>query len=184
MNGCPVFFLRPFTPSEERTIRGALSDIGSIDEGENWGHDFYYFGDIFRDGKRHSLEDLRDLFESCDPMSPSYNPKKPGPITLASYPSDIVAVDEACLRADDPKVWMMTSLDFHGEDVSDQLGWMYGTVEPKEAAIAWMNLRYEKQVTDRYSRLAAVSISISPRLSSILCCSSADLLQRCKLWSG
>ena len=88
---------------------------------------------------KHSLEDLRDLFESCDPFSPAFDPKSPGPYLFSNYPDHIIVVDERALEVE-PKVLLVTSMDFHGEEIGDQLGWYYGEIDAKEAHISWVNL--------------------------------------------
>ena len=140
MSGAPVFFLQPFTQDEERTIRANLSEKSDIEQEEDWGADWIYFGYPWpNSNEKHSLEDLRDLFESCDPFCPSFNPKSSGPYRFANYPCHFIAVDERALDAE-PKVLLVTSLDFHGEEVGDELGWTYGLNEAKEAHLNWVNL--------------------------------------------
>lgn len=140
LSACPVFFLRPFTPDEERKIRAAICELGRVEDGVGWGHDYMCRGYIFPDGKSHTIEDLRDLFERCDPFSPFYDPANPGPHDLRSYPHHFVAVDDKIFDAEGPKVWLASTLDFHGEDVSDSLGWIYGRIDPQEVNITYVNL--------------------------------------------
>lgn len=73
-------------------------------------------------------------------MSPMYDPANSGPYTLRTYPSDFVAIDDAILDTEQPKLWLLSSMDFHGEDTTDQLGWEYGTVDPQDASNDWINL--------------------------------------------
>ena len=135
----PVFFLQPFSREEERRIRTALSTLCTVEKGQDWGNDYIYMGYLWpNDTANHSLEDLRDLFESCEPFSPAYISTKPGPYRLSNYPSNFIAVDERCLDVNEPKVFIASSLDFHGEDTSDDLGWTYGYVDASEAHIDYV----------------------------------------------
>ena len=137
VEGAPVFFLQPFIPEEERTARTALSGVTDIEDDK----DYAFLGYLWQnDEAKHSLEDLRDLFESCEPFSPAYNAKSPGPYSFVNYPHHFIALDERVLDPENPKVWLVSSLDFHGEDVSDELGWVYGTNDASEAHINWINL--------------------------------------------
>ena len=140
MEGASVFFLQPFSREEERKIRTALSTLHDVEEGQDWGNDYIYMGYCWpNDTAKHSIEDLRDLFESCDPFSLAYNSKRPGPYRLSNYPSNFIAVDERCLDVDGPKVFIASTLDFHGEDTSDDLGWTYGYVDASEAYSDYIN---------------------------------------------
>jgi hypothetical protein len=140
MRGAPVFYLQQFTLEEERIVRSRLRELNDIEVDEDWGQDWSYFGYIFPDkGQKHSMEDLRDLFESCDHSSPQFDRQKPGPFRLYDYPSHFIAVDEKILE-DDPQVWLASSLDFSLDDVSDDLGWTYGLIPAKEAHLDWVNL--------------------------------------------
>ena len=128
MEGAPVFFLQDFDLEQERLIRSALSELANADF-DDLGNEFIHFGYLWEDGsKKRSLDDLRDLFESCDPYSPAFNAKSPGPYKFANYPQHFIAVDERALEPETPKVLMATTTDFHGEDVADDLGWACGTV--------------------------------------------------------
>lgn len=99
-----------------------------------------FSGYIFSDeGQKHSLEDFRDLLESCDRFSPSYDRKRPGPYRFYDYPSHFVAVDDKIFE-EQPQVWLVSSLDFSLDDVSDELGWIYGLVDAKEVHVDWVNL--------------------------------------------
>ncbi|KPI43235.1 uncharacterized protein AB675_7001 [Cyphellophora attinorum] len=148
-NACPVFFLQPFTADQEREIRKLVCGIGQYEEGEDWGHTFTWFGYIFppstlsSDSEAatiHTLEDLRDQWEASDPFSPFFDAVKAGPIRMHRYPSNFIAVDEKIFDKEEPKVWLASSLDFHGEDTSDSLGWIYGRVAPRESYNCWCNL--------------------------------------------
>lgn len=140
MTACPVFFQQPFSQKQERRIRAAVCALGDVEDGQDWGHLFIWHGYIFKDeGKDHTLEDLRDLFESCDPMSPFFNKEKAGFYRLHSYPYNFVALDDKVLDPEVPKVWMASSLDFHGEDVDDDLGWTIGRLDAKETSIIFVN---------------------------------------------
>ena len=140
MSGAPVIFLKPFSEEEERKIRFNLAELSDIEEDEDWGADWIYVGYPWKDGgKKHTLEELRDLFESCDPMSPSFDSKSPGPYRFKDYPHHFIAVDERALEPE-PKVVLCSSLDFSGEETLDQLGWYYGEMDAKEVHLAWVNL--------------------------------------------
>ncbi|KAK5174215.1 uncharacterized protein LTR77_001295 [Saxophila tyrrhenica] len=137
---CPVFFLEPFTADQERRVRTSLSTLDHVEQGEDWGNEYCFFGYLWPDDNRkHSLEDLKDLFESCDPFNPAYNANSSGPYLFANYPHHFVAVDSHCLDETNPKVLIASSLDFHGEDVSDDLGWTCGLVPATEAHLDWLN---------------------------------------------
>lgn len=141
VNVAPVIFLQPFTPDDERTIRFNLSEKSDIEKDEVWGSDWTYLGYLWSKGhEKRTLEDLRNLFESCDPFSPSFDPQSPEPFRMRNYPPHFIAVDDRALDAE-PKVILASSLDFHGDiDASDELGWHYGVMEAKEAYLAWVNL--------------------------------------------
>lgn len=111
--------------------------LGDAEDGEYWGHPFTWHGYIFQDGKPHTLEDLRNLFENSDSYSPFFNKGKAGPYRLDAYPSNFVALDEKVLDPDSPKVWMASSVDF---GIDDQLGWITGRVDASETNVAFMNL--------------------------------------------
>ena len=51
-----------------------------------------------------------------------------------------MAIDEKALDPDEPKVWIASSLDFSGEDTSDELGWTIGRLDAKESSIIFVNL--------------------------------------------
>ena len=113
--------------------------MGDVDQGADWGHLFTWHGYLFKDNEKHTLEDLRDLFESSDPHSPSFSTQKPSPYRLASYPRHFVALDEKVLSTEKPKVWMASTLDFHGASVRDDLGWIIGRIDAAEASITFVN---------------------------------------------
>ena len=136
-----MFFLKPFTPEEERRVRTSVCALGDVeDDCEDWGHLFIWHGYIFQDGKEHFIEDLRDLFERCDPFSPFYDEQAAGAYRLGSYPHNFVAADDKVLDPEQPKVWLASTLDFSGEDTADQLGWTYGRLDAKESSIIFVNL--------------------------------------------
>jgi hypothetical protein len=140
MVGAPVFYLQPFTREQERTVRSKLRELSDAEEGEYWGADWIYFGYIWSDqGRPHSIKDLRDFFERCDPFSPSFDSNYPGHHQIDNYPRNFIAVDEKIFEPE-PQVWLASSLDFYLDGVSDQLGWIYGLIPAKEAHIAWVNL--------------------------------------------
>lgn len=142
MSGAPVFYLQPFTPQQERILRSKLRELSNTEEGENWGADWIYFGYIWSDqGEKHSLEDLREFFEKCDPYSPSFDSSYPGHYQVDNYPRNFIAIDEKIFEPE-PQVWLVSHLDFFLDDdsVSDQLGWIYGLIPAKEAHIAYVNL--------------------------------------------
>ena len=84
------------------------------------------------------MEDVRDLFESCDPFSPSYDSNKPGPYHMVEYPRHFIVADDRCFEPE-PQVIMVSSLDFSPEEGYDQLGWTYGYIDAKTAHIDWVN---------------------------------------------
>lgn len=138
--GAPVFYLMPFSLDQERIVRSRLRDLNDIEEDEDWGKDFTYFGYLWPDGgQKHTLEDLRDLFESCDRYSPSFDSSNPGPYRLLDYPHHFIAVDDKILEPD-AEVWLVSSLDFNLDDVSDDLGWIYGLNRAKDVHLNWINL--------------------------------------------
>lgn len=141
MRGAPVFYLKPFTFEEERVVRSRLRELDFIQQDEDWGQDWVYFGYIWRDtGQQHSMHDLRDLFESCDHYSSTFNSERPGPYRLYDYPSHFIAVDDHIFESE-PQVWLASSLDFHlGDCFGDQLGWTYGLVPASTAHLSWVNL--------------------------------------------
>lgn len=116
-----------------------MEALGSVEEGEDWGPLFIWHGYLFQDGEMHTLEDLRDLFESSDPLSPFFDPAKVGPYRSTHYPHNFVAVDGKIFDSE-PKLWMASTLDFHGADVGDQLGWITGRVDAAESSIIFVNL--------------------------------------------
>ena len=145
LRGVPVFFLRPFTLAEQRTIRSRLSTLDDVEYGQDWGNDYEYFGYLWNDdGKQErSMSDLRDLFERCDRFSPRFDSTSGSttrPLDLVDYPPNFIAVDSQVLNDDEPLVWIGSTLDFHGADTADDLGWLVGTVAAKEAHITWVNL--------------------------------------------
>ena len=113
--------------------------LGEVDDGADWGHHFIWHGYLFKDGKSHTLDDLRELFEASDPFSPSFDPVKAGPYRCTSYPNNFAAIDDQIFEPQ-PKVWMASSLDFSGEDTADDLGWITGRVSAAETSIAFLNL--------------------------------------------
>ena len=140
MVGAPVFYLQEFSLQQERIVRSKLRELSDIEKGTDFGKDFIYFGNIFADKERkHTMQDLQDLFESCDPYSPSFDSNNPGPYRLQNYPRHFIAVDDKIFQPG-PKVWMASSLDFHLEDADDQLGWTIGEMDAKDAHLAWVNL--------------------------------------------
>lgn len=139
LRGAPVFYLHPFTLEQERIIRSRLRELNDIEQDEDWGRDWSYFGYIWSDGQKHSMEDLRDLFESCDHFSPSFDKNNPGPYRLYEYPRHFIAVDDKIFE-EDPQVWLASSLDFHLDDASDMLGWTYGLDFTKDVHLNWVNL--------------------------------------------
>jgi hypothetical protein len=140
MRGAPVFYLQPFSLEEERNVRTKLRELNDIEQDEDWGKDWIYFGYIWADGgQKHSIEELRDLFESCDHFSPSFDSKMPGPYRLFDYPYNFIAVDNQIFKPE-PKVWLASAFGFNLDGVSDQLGWSFGTIDAKEAHLAWVNL--------------------------------------------
>ena len=134
-----MFFLRPFTIERQRRIRIELSKLSDMEEGMDWGKDFLYLGYPWSDSSTKTPEDLRNLFETCDPFSASYDPHSPDPFRFTSYPHHFIAIDDAILD-ERPKVWLCSSLDFHGADVNDQLGWSYGGTAGSGAYLAYSNL--------------------------------------------
>lgn len=137
---CPVFFLRNYTLDEERQIREALSELNDIEVENDFGQEYYYPGHIWPDGdsKRiRSLEDLRDLFEKCDPQSPFFDPSYSG-LRIMSYPGNFVVVDDRALDKEKPQVILASSLDFYHP--SNKLGWAYGMVAAKDAHLNWLNV--------------------------------------------
>ena len=154
MRGAPVFYLQPFTVEQERIVRARLREQNDIEVDEDWGKDWAYFGYIFPDkGQKHSIEDLRDLFESCDHFSPQFDSKNPGPVRLYDYPHHFIAVDDNILE-DEPQVWLASSLDMHfHDDGHDELGWTHGLVCANDAHLNWVNLAIanmgpEEQIDD------------------------------------
>ena len=83
---CPVFFLGAFTLPEERQTRTALSRRGLTDGGveKHFGYAGCPWPESDGGGKTYTIEDLRDLFEASEPLSPFFNPNSP--IRLANYP--------------------------------------------------------------------------------------------------
>ena len=142
--GCPVFFLTRFSLEEQRRIRNALRDSTNSVEGSS----FCYFGYLWpeNDTTTHSVQDLRDLFESCDPLSPAFHPRSPGPYHLDDYPSLFIAVDERCLDPENRKVLMFHT--FRSEDSNDKLGWEYGLVPAGDALINFVCLEIGKLSPD------------------------------------
>ena len=140
MDACPIFFLQPFTQEEERQLRTSVCALGDVESGEDWGHDFIWHGYLFDDGQKHTMQDLRDFFESCDPFSPSFDKKKAGPHRLASYPHNFAALDDKVLDTKEPKVWMASTLDLSGEDTSESLGWTIGRLDAAQTHIVYVNL--------------------------------------------
>ena len=135
-----MFYLQPFTPEQERIVRSKLRELSDTEEGETWGADWVYLGYIWSDQERtHSIEDLRDFLEKCDPFSPLFDSSYPGHCQVDNYPRNFIAVDEKIFEPE-PQVWLASSLDFHLDEVYDQLGWIYGLIPAKEAHIAWVNL--------------------------------------------
>lgn len=123
--GAPVFYLQPFTSAQERTLRSNLQELSSTEEGENWGADWIFFDYVWSDqGQVHSVEDLRDFFERCDPFSPLFDSKYPGHHWIDDYPHNFIAVDEKVLEPE-PQVWLASSVDFSLDEVHDQLGWIW-----------------------------------------------------------
>lgn len=55
-----------------------------------------------------------------------------------------MAVDEKALDEKKPKIWMASTLDFHGEEVSDDLGWTIGRLDAKETWTIYVNLDIAK----------------------------------------
>lgn len=138
--GASVFFLQRFTPDEERQVRSALRQLDDAEEGEDWGKEFNYFGYVWPDSNsKHTMQDLRDLFQECDWWSPTYKPEAPGPYSFASYPREFVAIDERCLDPDEPMVILATSMDFSSEMLDDALGWIYGYAPAKSAYMGYTN---------------------------------------------
>lgn len=140
MSACPVFFLHPFTPDQERQARAAVCALGDVDHGEDWGHLFIWHGYPFFDREHHTLKGLRDFFQRCDPHSPFFDEEKAGQYRLSGYPHHFVALDDKVLEPENPQVWMASTLDFHGEDVSDQLGWKIGRLDAAQSSITFVNL--------------------------------------------
>lgn len=135
-----MFFLHPFSVEEERIVRFNLRELNDIDKDEYWGREWTFYGYLWQDeGKKHTIHDLRDLFESCDPFSPSYDPKQPGPYKITAYPHHFACIDWRIFDRE-PKVILASSLDFHGEDVSDELGWTYGLIDAKDFHLNYVNL--------------------------------------------
>lgn len=139
MRGAPIFYLQPFSLEQERLVRTKLRELNDIEQNQDWGKDWIYFGFIWSDGQKHSVEDLRDLFESCDPFSPTFDAKRPGQYRFHNYPHHFIAVDDRIFEPE-PQVWLASSMGLYLDDVDDQLGWYYGLVKAKDAHLAWVNL--------------------------------------------
>ncbi|KAF2765851.1 hypothetical protein EJ03DRAFT_377453 [Teratosphaeria nubilosa] len=137
-----VWLLRPFSLDEERRIRRAFTALCPIEEGEDYGKEFAYIEYPWpsppEDPTRcRSLQDLRDLFQKSDPMSPFYDPDNTT-LRMDSYPHHFFAVDDNIFDAEDPRVWLASSRDFyHG---SNEIGWFTGLIPPEEAGTAFCNL--------------------------------------------
>ncbi|KAK5116815.1 hypothetical protein LTR85_009075 [Meristemomyces frigidus] len=151
---CPVFFLRPFTLQEERQIRANLSKQCDSEEDQDWGNEYFYAGYLWLSNtntntntnpnpntdtntETRSTEDLRDLFEKCDPKSPLFNPSYSS-LRMPSYPANFIAVDDRALDSAKPRVILASSLDFYHP--TNDLGWIYGLVDAEEAHVNWVNL--------------------------------------------
>lgn len=143
IEGTPIFYLHRFTLEEERIVRDALSELNDYED-EDFGGNWIFFGYIFPSNSsrstsdKHTITDLRDLFEGCHRFSPTFDPKSP--YRFANYPRNFIVVDEKCLDEDHPKVLLASSLDFHDPNLDDKLGWYYGYVEAKDAHLNWVNL--------------------------------------------
>ncbi|KAK4545994.1 hypothetical protein LTR36_002558 [Oleoguttula mirabilis] len=135
---CPVFFLRPFAPQEELQIRANLSKKSAAEEGEDWGKEYLYAGYPWPDGTgQRAIQDLRDLFEKCDPRSPAFDDSY-STLRMTSYPRNFLAVDDRALVADEPRVIVASNLGFHHP--TNKLGWEYGLANAENAYLNWVNL--------------------------------------------
>ncbi|KAH9812972.1 hypothetical protein Tdes44962_MAKER05739 [Teratosphaeria destructans] len=141
-NFATVWLLRPFSLDEERWIRRAFTALYSIEEGEDYGKEFAYIQYPWPSPPEaptrcRSLQDLRDLFQKSDPMSPFYDPENTA-FRMDSYPHHFFAVDDTIVDAKNPRVWLASSLDFYHE--SNEMGWYTGLIPPEEAGNAFCNL--------------------------------------------
>nr|POE47284.1 hypothetical protein CFP56_00616 [Quercus suber] len=126
---------------QQETLRPA-EKRATFPDREDWGSEFTYHGYIFpsTSDKIHTLQDLADLFQKCDPASPLFEPNF-SDVRFDGYPHHFVALDERVLDADNPTVIMASSLDFSNIPFSnDSLGWLHGTVEADHAHINFVNL--------------------------------------------
>jgi hypothetical protein len=127
-----VFYLRQFNLDEERTIRKKLSELyPGVEEGEDWGKEFAFIGYPWSSSSaraetdpHHTIQDLRTLFEQTDPLSPFHKKDPRTKIPIRSYPSHFFALDDKILDPENPKVILVSCLDFYHE--SNELGWYYG----------------------------------------------------------
>lgn len=138
-NAAAVFFLQRFDAKQQRHIRAAMSALDDVEDGEDWGNDYIWLGYLWPEGSdKRTIQDLRDLFEKCDPYSSSYDPKKTPPYPRFKYPNHFMAVDDRVFE-DEPQVLLASSLDFHSEETFERLGWTYGYVPARTAHINWVN---------------------------------------------
>lgn len=138
---CPVFYLCPFNVYQERAIRAALNN-----EDERFAQhlpkDFAYHGYLFPPGSgNHTIEDLFDMFQKCDPCSPIFDPSYSS-LRFSNYPGNFVAVDSGCLNAEDPRVGM-AHVEFSWfpapeDGAIHHIGWKYGT---SRAGMAWTSFQ-------------------------------------------
>jgi len=88
---CSVFYLEPLTIEQERAVRRAVqADIGDFPD---VGCEYCFFGYLWPSGsEKHTVQDMRDLFEKCDPRSLSFDPSYSN-VRMLTYPNEWVAVD-------------------------------------------------------------------------------------------
>jgi len=83
------------------------------------------------------MENLRNLFEKCDPQSPFFDPSY-SKLRLMGYPYHFLAVDERALDECDPRVIVASDVDFYHP--TGDLGWQYGLTAANEAYSAFINV--------------------------------------------
>lgn len=79
-----------------------------------------------------TLQDLRNLFEKSQYMSPFFDPTNTG-LRLTSYPCHFFAVDERALDPEKPQVILATTQRFRRK--RNNLGWLYAVTAAEEAHV-------------------------------------------------
>lgn len=129
--------MRDFSLDEQRQIRKLLRQRDT--HGDDDSCEFEFGGYIFADNGKttHTVDELLEVFQYCDPMSPSFNPDFSS-IRFNGYPDNFFAIDDLIFDEQNPQVHLASSHDFwHPANI---LGWTVGTVALDYTYTAWANL--------------------------------------------